>query len=577
MTRTMRHGYPMHSSHRRTRLVWGIIPLLVLLLGCSSSRELTPPTPTGPPPEKLNELAYHYFTNGTILMLDRQYRNAVVEFEKALALEPNSREIRLSLAECYHSLGEDEKAVAALTPIEPKDAAVWQRLAQHYRGQGRGEEAWQAYQQVLTLEPDNVDALWYSVRYALAQKRHEEAVRLMEQLTEFQRTPRMMTELARVYQRVGKIDQAIRLLQEVIDGVYGVPVRDAFDLLTDLYDAHGRVEDQIATLRRAMNHFPNRPNYSNRLINILIGERRYEEAAAELTQYLEIYPDFSAQLRLGVLSFELQRYAVAESLFTLAHRVQPDDYIVLLYLGRLQMVGQQFDSARTFFARAVEIDDERPEAYESWISSYLAQDSLRRAIAIAMDGVDLAREKIASQFLAGIAYTRLEQLDSAVIWLERAHARDQGDLRIHFALASAYERAGSFKESEEALQRIIAVDSSYAAALNYLGYMYADEGMKLDTALLLIERAVELEPDNGAYLDSYAWVLYKLDRVEDAAVQIRKAVSELQFDDPVVFDHYGDILHRLGEIESARDQWSRALELDPGNESIQEKLRTIEP
>jgi len=110
-----------------------------------------------------------------------------------------------------------------------------------------------------------------------------------------------------------------------------------------------------------------------------------------------------------------------------------------------------------------------------------------------------------------------------------------------------------------------------ALSLNYLGFMYADSGIKLDEAKEMIEKALEIEPDNGAYLDSYAWVLYKLGRYDKAIVAMNSAI-ERQQDDAILFDHRGDIYAALNETGKAEENWRKALEFDPDNETIRAKL-----
>jgi len=110
-----------------------------------------------------------------------------------------------------------------------------------------------------------------------------------------------------------------------------------------------------------------------------------------------------------------------------------------------------------------------------------------------------------------------------------------------------------------------------APALNYLGYMYADSGVHLEESLEMIKKALTYEPDNGAYLDSYGWALYRLGRLEEAEEQIRKALDVVQ-SDATIHEHLGDILRARGHLDEARDHWQRAYEIDPTNPALRSKL-----
>ena len=90
--------------------------------------------------------------------------------------------------------------------------------------------------------------------------------------------------------------------------------------------------------------------------------------------------------------------------------------------------------------------------------------------------------------------------------------------------------------------------------LNYLGYMLADKGSRLTEALKMIRKAVEIEPMNGAYLDSLGWAYFKLGQYELAETNLRQAVERSQTD-PTVHDHLGDLYEKTGRIRLAAAQW----------------------
>jgi Flp pilus assembly protein TadD len=94
--------------------------------------------------------------------------------------------------------------------------------------------------------------------------------------------------------------------------------------------------------------------------------------------------------------------------------------------------------------------------------------------------------------------------------------------------------------------------------LNYLGYMLADKGKQLPEALKLIRKAVELEPMNGAYLDSLGWVYFKMGEYELAEENLRQAVERDQTD-PTVHDHLGELYEKTGRFRLATAQWELSL------------------
>ena len=106
--------------------------------------------------------------------------------------------------------------------------------------------------------------------------------------------------------------------------------------------------------------------------------------------------------------------------------------------------------------------------------------------------------------------------------------------------------------------------------------MYAEKGVKLDVALNLISRAVEINPNNSAFLDSLAWAYFKLGNLESASKYITKALDHIDGNEglelAVIFDHAGDVSEASGDVIEARKYWLRALEIDESNDMVRNKL-----
>jgi tetratricopeptide (TPR) repeat protein len=143
------------------------------------------------------------------------------------------------------------------------------------------------------------------------------------------------------------------------------------------------------------------------------------------------------------------------------------------------------------------------------------------------------------------------------------------------------ERQKHYEPAEQFFRQALDVDPASAMTLNYLGYMLADKNQRLAEALKLIRKAVELEPMNGAYLDSLGWVYFKMGEYEMAEENLRQAVDRDQTD-PTVHDHLGDLYEKTGRIRLAAAQWELSLaqyaksspaDIEPGDVAkVQKKL-----
>ncbi len=160
------------------------------------------------------------------------------------------------------------------------------------------------------------------------------------------------------------------------------------------------------------------------------------------------------------------------------------------------------------------------------------------------------------------SYTRLEQ----VLPMPAADASDEdretatGErVAVLFAKGAVLERMKRVDEAEAALQQALALDPANAQVLNYLGYMWVDQGKNLDQAFELLQRALTLAPNDGAIVDSVGWAYYRQKEYAKALVYLERA-AELVPDDATVTDHLGDVYAALNRMDDARRQWRLALE-----------------
>jgi tetratricopeptide (TPR) repeat protein len=177
-----------------------------------------------------------------------------------------------------------------------------------------------------------------------------------------------------------------------------------------------------------------------------------------------------------------------------------------------------------------------------------------------------------------------------------------GDVRnIRMTLSSAYQEAGKHAESEAQLQKVLEADPADATACNNLGYQWADRNVNLDEAERLIRKAIDLDRkqrgsgsaagtdgdrDNGGYLDSLGWALFRKGRLEEARRELERAATlPGGDDDPVVWDHLGDVCFRQKDPAKAGEAWRKALgqydagcrRIDQRYQEIKDKLRLLGP
>jgi len=166
--------------------------------------------------------------------------------------------------------------------------------------------------------------------------------------------------------------------------------------------------------------------------------------------------------------------------------------------------------------------------------------------------------------------------DDAIKTLQAAVAKFPKEPAVKLSLASTLERERKFGDAEAIFRQMLADDPKNSDALNSLAYMLADRGQKLDEAVSLVQRALAIEPENGAYLDTLGWAYYKQNRLDQAEGPMKEAAEKLPTVS-VIQDHLGDVLAKRGAFEEAITAWQKALDGDGDSISrseLEDKIRS---
>jgi len=245
-----------------------------------------------------------------------------------------------------------------------------------------------------------------------------------------------------------------------------------------------------------------------------------------------------------------------------------------LLLGQIAELLQRYDEALSWYAS---VPGERLQG----------RIKLRRAAVLhAMGRIDAAFEALRG-LEADAAVAEAERRDGYQMEAELRHkdknvagerdafarglAAFPDSLDLLYARAIMWERQDEIAKAEADFRRILVIDPSNVATLNALGYTLADRTDRYREALELIDRARVADPGNGAIIDSYGWVLYKLGRKREALDYLRRAYALQK--DPDIASHLGQVLWELGERDEARRHFDEARKLDPENRSLLRALQ----
>jgi tetratricopeptide (TPR) repeat protein len=261
---------------------------------------------------------------------------------------------------------------------------------------------------------------------------------------------------------------------------------------------------------------------------------------------------------LGFAYEQLGQYDAAIGAFDEAHRLAPDDGLVTSYLIQANLSAKKYGAAVELarIARVGQPDDLRLARLHAQALRQNGEPD--RAVEVLQDIVAKQSDKpIAYVALAQVYQDANRGLD-AVKTLEQAQTRFPSETSIPFELGAVLEKQKRYADAETAFRKVLTLDPDYAPALNYLGYMLADRGERLDESVTYLTKALQIDPENGSYLDSLGWAYFKGNKLDLAADKLQRAADQLRTNS-VIQDHYAEVLFKLGRFDDAIAAWTRAL------------------
>ena len=334
-------------------------------------------------------------------------------------------------------------------------------------------------------------------------------------------------------------------------------------------------ESAISFSQQFLERQPKAREIKLQLARILIGERRYGEARRHFDELLVDYPD-SPEVVYPVAMLALQHddKALAEMQLKrfVTFKVQ-DKNAAYFYLGQIAEDDRRIDEALSSYAQVLSGEHYLPAAMRR--ARLLArQDKLEQAREILRGAqTEKADERIQLTIAEAALLRDAKRAQDAFEFLENALAKEPEQPELLYETALLAERLGKLELMESRLRRLIELRPDSPQAYNALGYALADRNVRLPEARALIEKALQLAPEDGFILDSMGWVLYRQGDLAGALSHLERSYAKRE--DPEIAAHLGEVLWALGRREEARKALAEALKKQPENEILTETMRRL--
>ncbi len=545
-------------------------------------------------------------------------REAVTNAEAALKENPDDLGARRILARIYTRLIGDAQAnkidetmvkkaieqYQKITEKEPTDSESWMMLGRLYSVSHNSPEAINAYKKVLELEQNNEDALAGLAGVYSELGNTKEAAELLRRAIEKNPNARGLADLASTYERMKDYSLAAETMRRALEMSPGnADLKRGYArylIMSDQLDAALKVLGEIAAedpkdaesqlrisqIYRQKRDFAKAREAAEKAkaidgndlliryndVSLLEAEGKLPEAIAALKAILEstahktYEPSQKAARidlleRLALLYRESEQWAAAVDVFHQIEDLEPATG------GRVEAQIVEVWRTAKDFSKAQQTADAALRKYPNERAVKAVHASLMADLGKTDQAVAETKTLFDGKSDRETWLALAQIYEKAKNWPETGKAIDEAEKlaaskdeheNIYFMRGAMYERMKNYEQAEGAFRKVLEINPENSSAMNYLGYMLADRNERLDEARDLIAKALNQEPNNGAYLDSMGWVFFRLNKLPEAEQLLRRALQYMT-SDPTVHDHLGDVYFREGKIREAITQWQNSL------------------
>lgn len=500
------------------------------------------------------------------MAVSRGQTQTAIDNYVALAKTQNSAKIAeraVRIAVFGQDLKAAQEAAERWIELEPEKFEAQQIIAAIFIRQGDDNRAYYYLDSVIKSQPEITDQTFITLLGVLAREKNTDTVlKVTKQIAD------NYSGYAYAHYLYGSLASRSNMPQESLDYL------DNALSIKDIPDAHairakmllklGKREQAVISLKRAVLSKPQNKQLRLAYARLLVDLKEYEDARVEFEKLHMMAPDDPDLLyTLGLLSLESQRFDSAEKYLTrllkLGKRTGESQY----YLGRINESRNEYQKAIDWYQQ-VNTGEYRFDARIRSANLVARMGNTDEAIELLKKMADGSQSKasLVRIYLAkGEILKEADRPADAIKIYNQALQVVPGNIDLLYARGLTGEKVGNIQLLEDDMRTILKTEPDNAHALNALGFTLADVTDRIQEAFLLLQRAIQIKPDDPAIIDSYGWVNYRLGKYDEAIRLLRKALSQMH--DGEIAAHLGEVLWVVGQQKEAIGVWKRALEKSP--------------
>jgi len=521
--------------------------------------------------------SYFYFLWGRQAELRQRYEEALEAYEKALICDPEAYYIIQKISVLFIRMGRNEEAITWLNRylvLYPDESGSRMLLAKVLIRLSRFAEAAIQYRLIAKQNPDDHSALLMLGEMYLSQRNYTEAEKTFyEVLAGNDLTYGAHVLLSQTYRAMKEYDKSLEHYELALVENWSV---DLLMEIGELFLEQKKYSRALEQYQKVLAHDENNEKARASRVHVYLLQKKHNQALAELDKIRE-YSDNPTKIDLAIAKIYISMNLPGKAISVLHEMLKVEEEPEARFLlGYLFFQEEKYEESLGELNRVSADSISYRESVFLRIRIYRIQNKINKAISFLEEIVKQQEGRSSDMYIMlAVLYQQQEKFKASQEIFSQGIAAYTLDFNILYEFGLFLDSKGESEKAMDMMEKVIKMKTDHAAALNYIGYTWADKGINLSKALEYINRAVKLKPENGYIRDSLGWIYFRLGRLKEARAEIEKAIK-ISGEDSAIYEHLGDINSQLGKHSEALEAYRKSIEFSSDSKAQAKVLKKIE-
>lgn len=572
-----------YNRANRSRIFFALIFLSLLMIGEFSFAQKKAKKDVVPISAENREKLETYFFEGIRQKNVDNSEAAIRNFKNVIGIDPNNDAAYYELGLQYAQTKDYRNAAinfGMAYKLNTDNEWYAQNYAKSLEDYGSYEKAEEIYNEIIKKNPEKIDIYFDLASVKIYRNDLKGANKIYSEIEKkIGLNEDVSMQKQKIWLKLGNVDKAAEEAQKLVD-MQPTEMRYRMNL-AEIYLSNKKLDKAEVVLTEILKLEPNN-GFAQLALADFYREKKDDKKSYEYLKQAFANPSLNIDQKVRILSPYFSLLSVtevrnkAEELSKLATQAHPNEAKAFAIYGDFLYQDKQLENAKQAYEKTISIDGKVFAVWQNLMFIQAELNDYKSLLNTSNEAIQLFPAQQIVHYLNAIAKMQVKDYDGAIASYKNALTlgamNPEIEAQIYSGMGDAYHNLKQHEESDKAYDKALSIRADEPYVLNNYAYYLSLRNINLEKALSMSKKSNDLMQNNSSFLDTYAWILFRLARYDEALVWIDKALAAGGDKSATVVEHRGDVLIMLKRTDEALVEWNKALKLGEQTELLKKKI-----